>query len=145
MKSTLIRASVAIVDTIGLLAAPAVAHALPPVPLAPQCQGIWGFDGESVIREPDTGWTVTFFSNGIHATGDATASNNRGESKTGSVRGGLWNNGRDYNVSVDYDNGQYQLYTGRVSADGIVTGETNNGITLETGKAFTQRLVCLPA
>jgi len=37
------------------------------------------------------------------------------------------------------------LYTGRVSADGIVTGETKNGITLETGKAFTQRLVCLPA
>ena len=42
-------------------------------------------------------------------------------------------------------NGQCQLYTGRVSAYGIVTGATTNGITLESGKAFTQRLACLPA
>jgi hypothetical protein len=145
MKSTLIRASVTILGTIGLLAAPAVAHAFPPLPLAPQCAGIWGFDGESTIFEPDTGWNVTFFSNGRLATGDATASNNRGESKTGSVRGGITEDNRRYNVSVDYDNGQYQLYSGRVGPDGVATGATNNGITLESGKRFTSRLVCLPA
>ncbi|MDT5081540.1 MAG: hypothetical protein QOJ80_6177 [Mycobacterium sp.] len=145
MKQTLIRASVAALGTIGLLAAPTVAHALPPLPLAPQCKGTWGFDGESVIFEPDTGWSVTFSSNGRLATGDATASNNQGESKTGTVRGGITEDGRRYNVSVDYDNGQHQLYSGRVSRDGVVTGATNNGITLESGKSFTQRLVCLPA
>jgi hypothetical protein len=52
--------------------------------------------------------------------------------------------GRRYNVSVDYDNGQHQLYTGRVGPDGVATGVTSNGITRESGKAFTQRLVCLP-
>jgi len=78
MKSALIRTSVTILGTIGLLAAPAVAHARPPLPLGPRCAGTWGFDGGSIIREPDTGWTVTFFSNGQQATGDATASNNRG-------------------------------------------------------------------
>ncbi|WP_319445766.1 MULTISPECIES: hypothetical protein [unclassified Mycobacterium] len=145
MKQTVIRASMATVSAIGLLSMPVMAHAMPPLPLAPQCDGIWGFDGESVIFEPDTGWSVTFFSNGKLATGDATASNNRGESKTGSVRGGITDDGRRYNVSVDYDNGQHQLYSGRVSRDGVVTGATNNGITLESGKAFTQRLVCLPA
>lgn len=144
MKHTLIRASVAVVGAIGLLAAPAVAHALPPLPLSPQCAGIWGFDGESIITERDTGWTVTFSGQGRQARGPAIASNNRGESKTGSVRGGITDDGRRYNVSVDYDNGQYQLYTGRVSVDGVVTGATNNGITLESGKAFTQRLACLP-
>ena len=112
MKSTLIRAAVTVLGTIGLLAAPAAAHAFPALPLAPQCAGIWGFDGESVIFEPDTGWNVTFFSNGKLATGDATASNYRGESKTGSVRGGITDDGRRYNVSVDYDNGQYQLLHG---------------------------------
>jgi hypothetical protein len=144
MKSTLIRAAVTILGTIGLLAAPAVAHALPPLPLAPQCAGEWGFDGESVITESDTGWTVTFFGTRKRAAGDATASNNRGESKTGTVRGGITDDGRRYNVSVDYDNGQTQLYSGRVGPDGVVTGATNNGITLESGKAFTQRLACLP-
>ena len=144
MKQTLIRASVAALGTIGLFAAPTVAHALPPLPLAPQCNGIWGFDGESVIFEQDTGWSVTFSGQQRLVSGDAVASNGRGESKTGTVRGGITDDGRRYNVSVDYDNGQHQLYTGRVSPDGIATGITNNGITLESGKDFTNRLVCLP-
>ena len=145
MKQTLIRASVAALGTIGLLAAPTVAHAMPPLPLAPQCKGIWGFDGESVIFEQDTGWSVTFSGQRRLVSGDAVASNNRGESKTGSVRGGITEDNRRYNVSVDYDNGQYQLYSGRVGPDGVATGATNNGITLESGKRFTSRLVCLPA
>jgi hypothetical protein len=145
LKHTLISASVAVAGTIGLLAAPTAAHAVPPFPLAPQCAGIWGFDGESIITETDTGWTVTFSGQGRQASGPAIASNYRGESKTGSARGGITDDGRRYNVSIDYDNGQHQLYTGRVSVDGVVTGTTNNGITLESGKAFTQRLVCLPA
>jgi hypothetical protein len=103
-----------------------------------------GLDGDSTIVEPGTGWQVTFNSRGTDATGDATVSNNRGESKTGSVRGGITDDGRRYNVSVDYDNGQHQLYTGRVGADGVATGATNNGITLESGHSFTSRLVCLP-
>jgi hypothetical protein len=144
MKQTLIRASVAALGTVGLLAAPTVAHALPPFPLAPQCDGTWGFDGESVIFEQDTGWSVTFSGQRRLVSGDAVASNGQGESKTGTVRGGITDDGRRYNVSVDYDNGQHQLYTGRVSPDGIATGVTNNGITLESGKPFTNRLVCLP-
>ena len=144
MKQTVIRASMATVSAIGLLSMPAVAHAMPPLPLAPQCKGTWGFDGESVIFEQDTGWSVTFSGQQRLVSGDAIASNGRGESKTGTVRGGITDDGRRYNVSVDYDNGQHQLYTGRVSPDGIATGVTNNGITLESGKPFTNRLVCLP-
>ena len=140
MKKTLIRASVAALGTIGVLAAPAVAHALPPLPLAPQCAQ-WGFDGKSIIDETGTPWFVEFYSNGKLAYGDATASTGS-ESKKGTVRGGITDDGF-YNVSVDYDNGQHQLYKGVVGLDGIASGVTSNGIAAESGHRFTSRLECL--
>jgi hypothetical protein len=118
---------------------------MPPLPLTPQCDGIWGFDGESVIFEPDTGWSVTYFGEKRQAKGDAIASNDRGESKTGQARGGITDDGERFRVSIDYDNTQTQTYWGDVSPDGVVAGYTRNGITLESGKAFASRLVCLPA
>jgi hypothetical protein len=128
-------ASVVALSTIGLLATPSVSDAQPP------CEQ-WGFAGESRIVEPDTGWKVIFFSDGTEANGVGTASNNRGESKTGQMSGGM--DGGRFDVVVDYDNGQRQYYRGGVHGDdGVATGVTSNGITNESGKQFTSRLTCI--
>lgn len=135
MKRTLVRVSVLVLSTVGLLATPSVADAQPPC-------AQWGFDGESTIVEPDTGWKVTFYSNGTDAIGGATASNNRGESKSGQVSGGL--DGGRFNVVVDYDNGQRQYYRGGVHGDdGVATGTTSSGVANQSGKQFTSRLTCV--
>jgi hypothetical protein len=124
----------------GLLVTPGVAHALPSPPLAPECAQ-WGFAGQSIIDETGTPWFVEFYSNGLRAVGGATASSGS-DSKTGVVRGGITDDGH-YNVSVDYDNGQHQLYKGVVGLDGIASGVTSNGIAAESGHRFTSRLDCL--
>ncbi|GLP77252.1 hypothetical protein TUM20983_43620 [Mycobacterium antarcticum] len=139
MKHGLIHASVAVMGTIGLVTAPA-AQALPPVPLASECSQ-WGFAGRSIIDETGTPWYVEFYSGGLRAVGGATASNGS-DTKKGVVRGGITEDGR-YNVSVDYDNGQHQLYTGVVGLDGVASGVTSNGINAESGHRFTSRLDCL--
>jgi hypothetical protein len=132
---TWIAASAVALSSVGVLVAPALAHALP------DCEQ-WGFAGESIIVEPGTGWRVTFFSNGTEATGTATASNDRGESKVGEISGGL--DGGRFTVVVDYKNGQRQGYRGGVYGnDGVASGVTSNGIANESGKPFTSRLTCL--
>lgn len=130
----------ATMSAIGLLAVPVVAHALPPVPLAPPPCAQWGFAGQVDIIETGTGWGVTFFSNGTEAIGGGTASNG-GDSKSGQVSGGMY--GKKFSVSVHYDNGQTQNYVGRVGVDGVATGATRNSVTNESGQPFTAVLTCL--
>jgi hypothetical protein len=131
MKVALIASAVAL-STIGLLVTPPAAEAGP-------CKG-WGFGGESVIVEPGTGWTVTFFANGTKASGDATASNIRGESKVGTISALV--KGNKFNARLTYKNGQGQGYNGTVN-DGVASGTTSNGIPNESGKPFTLRLTCI--
>jgi hypothetical protein len=130
MKRMLIGPLAATLSTLGLLAAPAVAHA--------DCAQ-WGFAGQVDIVEAGTGWGVTFFSNGTEAIGGATASNG-GDSKSGQVSGGMY--GKKFSVSVHYDNGQTQNYVGRVGDDGVANGVTRNGVTNESGQPFTAQLAC---
>ena len=125
----------------GLLMAPGVAQARPPMPLAPPCAQ-YGFAGNSQIVEPTTGWQVNFVSTGKNATGPGTASNPaRGESKTGTMSGFI--NGKNVRVSINYANRQRQTYRGVVGENGVASGATDNGITNESGKPFTLVVACL--
>lgn len=123
VKNAVWAASASAITALGLLVCPSVAQA------EPDCTQ-FGYNGGIVIHE-DSGWKIVVPFNGQAAGGTATAVAPDGQSKQGSASGSI--SGRSFNVTVGYNNGQFQGYVGQIGNDGIGRGATQNNISGESG------------
>ena len=120
-QKTLIAASAAAISAIGLLTVPAPAQA------APACD-VYGFAGNVTIREDygDGFRDVSFSANGSTAGGPATTKDSKGFTSTGTISGGIIENGPRINLTFFEKAGAIDgyNYTGVIrEGDLIATGE----------------------
>jgi hypothetical protein len=123
-KKTIIAGSTAAISAIGLLTAPAIAQALPMIPLAPTCS----FNGTYVLNQSN-GFRVEFPWNGSAPSGTAIAYGNDQQAKlTGPVNGGI-TSANEVAVTIDWANTpSYGQYVGKLDAGGNVRGGFNQDV-----------------
>ena len=123
-QKAMVAGSAAAISTIGLLTGPAIAQALPMVPLAPTCS----FNGTYVLHQSN-GFRVEFPWNGAAPSGTAIAYGNDQQAKlTGPVVGGI-TSANEVAVTIDWANSPaYGQYVGKLDAGGNVRGGFNQDI-----------------
>lgn len=100
----------------GFLTVPALAQALPMLPLAPPCTQ-YEFTGDTNLAQSN-GFVLSFFSKGPVASGLVRVSGGN----EGDISGGL--QGRNVDLTIRFDGGARGRYTGVVGNDGIARGTT---------------------
>jgi hypothetical protein len=98
--------------TVGLLASPAPAQAVP-------CKQ-WAFAGYTVLRQSN-GWELIFNSRDTRATGIANA-RAKGGAMRGNITGGI--DGYAVNLQVAWNGGEFGEYRGSVNVNGFASGHT---------------------
>ncbi len=139
-------ASATAISAIGLLTVPVPAHAIPAIPLAPQCTE-FAFNGPTKIHTA-TGWELSFNSTGSEAHGDVVASlekNGEGNpaSNFGTVVGLIQGNTISLHVTWNTRTGDY---TGQIDPSGLASGDSvDTKLGNEAGTAWnlTEPLRCV--
>jgi hypothetical protein len=121
-QKTLIAGSAAAISAIGLLTGPAIAQALPMIPLAPACS----FNGNYVLNQSN-GFRVEFPWNGTSPSGTAIAyGNDQKPALTGPVSGGIASD-NTVNFVIDWGGPSQGQYTsGPIDSRGLVSGTTRD-------------------
>jgi hypothetical protein len=121
-QKTLIAGSAAAISAIGLLTGPAIAQALPMIPLAPACS----FNGNYVLNQSN-GFRVEFPWNGTSPSGTAIAyGNDQKPALTGPVSGGIASD-NSVNFVIDWSGpAQGQYTSGPIDSRGLVSGTTRD-------------------
>lgn len=105
----------------GFLTLSALAQAHPMLPLAPGACNQYAFNGNFSLKQSN-GDTVVFSSIGPTASGNATATGGRNGPLHGTVTGGIQGDKLDF--TINWGGTSSGAYTGFVSADGFVHGDT---------------------
>ena len=120
----------AAISVIGLLAGPAIAQAIPMIPLAPVCS----FNGTYVLNQSN-GFRVEFPWNGATPSGTAIAYGNDQQPKlTGPVTGGI-TSANEVAVTIDWAGPSHGQYVGALGPDGNVRGGFTQDIGVPGAKA----------
>jgi hypothetical protein len=119
-----------------LLTVAAPAQALSMIPLSPAFCNFQFPGGYVLFLEPRTNFTFRFDTTGKPSTSVAgtlaDGTDKKGAPFHGTATGGI-TRGNRVDVTVNWDNGTYQEYHGRVDTDGSVNGFTHNNHADQTG------------
>lgn len=99
--------------------------------------------GLPLLVKEASGWSVVIPGSGLAASGRATAVDPRGQSKQGTASGSI--SGSHIDVTIGYDNGQFQRYVGDIDNAGNASGVTQNNIAKESNIAWSSesKLQCI--
>jgi hypothetical protein len=133
-------------SALGLIFAPAIALAAPPLPLAPPCSQ-WGFAGDTRFDQSN-GWAMRFTSTGAQANGPAvgfTPKPPTQPSMHGTISGGV--DGYAIKLEVRWDGGALGKYEGSVDANGFAHGTSYDAKTPSSTATWTTEgpLKCIAA